>query len=51
MVASEGIIKMWDSDRVILEGKKRMRGHYYLVESSMRREASRAGGVQSEVEL
>ena len=51
MVASGGILKVLRGDRVVLEGKKKMRGHYYLVESSMRREASRAGGVQSEVEL
>ena len=33
MVTDGEILKVLCSDRIILEGKKRMRGHYYLVES------------------
>ena len=32
-IAGGGILKVLRSDRVILEGKKMTRGHYYLMES------------------
>ena len=42
MVAGGEILKVLRGDMVILEGKKRMRGHYYLAESSGRGRASGA---------
>ena len=40
MVARGGILKVLHDDRVILEGKKRIREHYYLAGSLVRDGAS-----------
>ena len=56
IVAGEGILKVLHDDRIILEEKKRMRGHYYLMENPVRGGASAArrspvqGGVSVEVD-
>ena len=51
MVAGGGILKVLHGDKIILEKKKKMRGHYYLMGSPVRSEASRARRAQNEVEL
>ena len=45
MVASGRILKVICGDRIMLEGKKRKRGYYYLVGIPVQ------GGAQREVEL
>ena len=42
MIAGKEILKVLHGDRIILEQKKRMRGHYCLAESPMRNGASGA---------
>ena len=41
MVADGEILRVLRGDRIVLEGKKGRRGHYYLAESSVRGGASR----------
>ena len=43
MVAGERILKVLHGDKVILEGKKKTRGQYYLTGSQVR---GRASGVK-----
>ena len=42
MVAGGGILKVLHGDKIILEKKKKMRGHYYLTESPVQGGASGA---------
>ena len=42
MVANEGILRVLRDDRIVLEGKKGSRGHYYLAGSPVRGGALRA---------
>ena len=51
MVTDGGILKVLYNDRIVLEGKKGSRGHYYMVESPCEVELRELGGVQNEVEL
>ena len=51
IVAGGGILKVIHGDRFILEKKKRIRGHYYLVGTQCKVKLQKSGGVQSEVEL
>ena len=44
-VASGGILRVLHGDRIVLEGKKGSRGHYYLAGSPVRGGASRASGA------
>lgn len=44
MIAGDGILKILYSDRMILERKKRMRGHYYLVGSPVQVRVSGTNG-------